>query len=518
MDYSNISNMLSQIAGQSVYTGKNASVAAEKQAAEALLKNLMPGQIFSGEITDIRGSYVTITLQSMQNIQARLAEQFEFLIGQKALFQVKDNQNNQLLIHPIEVHAAQSGELLVAERALTAAGIQMTEKTLELVRNLMKEGQPIDRQNILMYMRQLAKYPQADSMDLIALHKHQLPVNGENVSQMANYRQLRHSLLRDMGELKQKLSDTFCGMAAQSPEQAQAFAKSVVTALMPEETVQKAHKDAAPKVPAAQETADSDILKKAASLQNSGEQSEKAEQIPHTERKPEQSAWIRLSELIRDSSVLSSKEGIGKAVKLLKDTLDESFLLKPEEVADKERVKEHYRGMREKGEALRELFQSLGKEAAPLEKPAQSMTQNLKFMQSLNEAFSYIQLPLKMANQEAHGDLYVYTKRKAKGKEQEGLSAFLHLDMEHLGAVDVLVRLDGSRIGTNFTLETEELLDFVEQHIELLTARLEKKGYQCSTQVLLKKADEPGQSFEERLTGETAATGDIRRFSFDVRA
>ncbi len=532
MDYSNISTMLSQLTGQSAYAGKNISSVTDKQAAEILLKNMEPGQIFSGEITDIRGSYITITLQNMQSVQARLAENFEFLIGQKALFQVKDNQDSQLLIRPLDLNAAQRGELMVAERALSAAGLQMTEKTLELVKNLMAANQPIDKQSLISYVRQLAKYPQAEISDLITLHKHQLPVNGETVSQMANYRQFEHSLLKDIGELQKKLPDIVGELSKESPERAQMLLKGVVNALLPKESgaVQAGQTaESGQQAVTANGVLQGDGLAEATRNGNAGdiqagglsegalaetEQTQNATQAHSSE----QSALMKLADMLKDSEVFSKPEN-GKALKeLLKNTLEEAFLLKPEEVADKEKVKEYYKGMQEKGEALKELFQTFGKETAVLDKPVQNMTQNLQFMQTLNEAFNYIQLPLKMTNQEAHGDLYVYTRKKAKGNAEEGLSAFLHLDMEYLGSVDVMVKLTGQRVGTDFTLETEELLDFIEQHMELLTARLEKKGYQCSTQVTLKNPEEPQQSFEQKLTGEAAVAGDIRRFSFDVRA
>lgn len=539
MDYSNISTMLAQLTGQSAYAGKNISSVTDKQAAEVLLKNMEPGQIFSGEITDIRGSYITITLQNMQSVQARLAENFEFLIGQKALFQVKDNQDSQLLIRPLDLNAAQSGELMVAERALSAAGLQMTEKTLELVKNLMAANQPIDKQSILSYVRQLAKYPQAEISDLITLHKHQLPVNGETVSQMANYRQFEHSLLKDIGELQQKLPDIVGELSKESPERALALLKGIVTALLPKQDgavqSQDALGNAGQTTEGGQQAAIADgVLQedRLAEAAQNGKTGNAQSGVPaegaltgaeHTQnaaqaQSSEQSALMKLADMLKDSEVFLKPEGRKALGEALKNTLEEAFLLKPEEVADKEKVKEYYKGMQEKGDALKELFQTFGKETAVLDKPVQNMTQNLQFMQTLNEAFNYIQLPLKMTNQEAHGDLYVYTRKKAKGNAEEGLSAFLHLDMEYLGSVDVMVKLTGQRVGTDFTLETEELLDFIEQHMELLTARLEKKGYQCSTQVTLKNPEEPQQSFEQKLTGETAVAGDIRRFSFDVRA
>ena len=521
MAYSNIGTMLSQLKGQSAYAEQNISSASGKQlkAAETLLKNLEPGQIFSGEITDIRGSYITITLQNMQSVQAKLAENFEFLIGQKAMFQVKDNQDNQLYIRPLSMDAAQNGELMVAERALEAANIQMTEKTLELVKNLLAENQPIDKQSILSYVRQLAKFPDADIQDLISLHKYQMPVTEENLTQLTNYKQFEHSLLKDIDILEQKLPQMVERMASESPQKAEAFIKELTAVLYPETAEEKPQiTDTEKKVPQGTENPQ----KKAE--QGSDAPAVRTQDMPDEAKK--EAALVKekpdsLPELIKELAKPEGKEWKEHAGKLIREAIEEKLLLRPEEVADKEKVKEYYKEAAEKGEKLKELLHSYGKESAPLEKPVQNMTQNVKFMQSLNEIFNYIQLPLKFSNQQAHGDLYVYTKRKAKGRAEEGLSALLHLDMEHLGSVDVMIRMLGQRVTTNFTLETVELLDFIEQHMDLLEERLENKGYSCAFQVIVKDSEEQQRSFEECLTGlagEEGSQGDIRRFSFDVRA
>ncbi len=524
MEYSNVGNMLSQLKGQSAYAEQNTQNVLGKpmtgQAAEMLLKNLEPGQIFSGQITDIRGNYIMITLGNQQSVQAKLAENFEFLIGQKAMFQVKDNQDNQLYIRPLAMDAAQSGELMVAGRALEAAKLQMTEKTLDLVKNLLSANQPIDKQSILSYVRQLAKFPQADIQDLITLNKYHIPVNEENLNQLTNYKQFEHSLLKDIDTMEQKLPQLVEQLSMESPEKAETFLKEFTAILYPETKGEEA-----PKV---QEQQRQEILEPLPEKQETSQENKKvesasvpSEQVPVEEGKKESASVTKPpTENIIEKELLSltGKEEKEHTGKVLKEALRESFLLRPEEVADKEKVKEYYKEVAEKSGKLRELLHSYGKEAAPLEKPVQNMAQNVKFMQSLNEMFTYIQLPLRMAEKQAHADLYVYTKKRTKGSVEEGVSAFLHLDMENLGSVDVLVRMKGQRVTTNFTLETVELLDFIEEHMELLEERLKNKGYSCSVQTILKSSEEQQKSFEQCLTGEAGMASDIRRFSFDVRA
>ena len=80
----------------------------------------------------------------------------------------------------------------------------------------------------------------------------------------------------------------------------------------------------------------------------------------------------------------------------------------------------------------------------------------------------------------------VYTnKRKTAGQDSDTVSALLHLDMDNLGPVDVYVKLAGKNLSTNFCLETEELLDFINDNIDKLTARLEAKGYQTKFEMHL---------------------------------
>ncbi len=525
MDNSNIGAMLSQLKGQAAYSGHSMPVSGKQaQSAEALLKSMEPGQVFSGEITDIRGSYITITLQNMQSIQARLAENFEFLIGQKAMFQVKENLDNQLLIRPMAMDAAQNGELMVAERALEAAGIQMTEKTLELVKNLLAANQPIDKQSILSYIRQLAKYPQADMQDIISLNKFHMPINEENLNQLSNYKQFEHSLVKEIVSMEEQLPQVIEKMAAESPEKAETFLKDLTEILYPKEEQTALKMEEQGK----EQQIPDGIIKNVLEQESTEKRTDTAinrQELPVQEAanpvKNDQAGLPskeELPDLLKELPQIIEKEGKEKAGKIIKQALEEKFLLKPEEVADKEKVKEFYESVAKKGEKLKDLFASHGKEMAQLEKPVQNLTQNVKFMNSLNEMFTYIQLPLKMANKQAHADLYVYTKKKAKGNAKDGLSAFLHLDMENLGSVDVLIRMMGQRVTTNFTLETVELLDFIEGHMDLLEERLGKKGYSCSAKMMLKGSEEQKKSFEQCLTGEAELYSDRKRFSFDVRA
>ena len=49
--------------------------------------------------------------------------------------------------------------------------------------------------------------------------------------------------------------------------------------------------------------------------------------------------------------------------------------------------------------------------------------------------------------------------------------------MQFLGPLDVYVKLKDMNVSTQFTLADEKTLDFIVGHMDLLTQRLESKGY-----------------------------------------
>lgn len=60
--------------------------------------------------------------------------------------------------------------------------------------------------------------------------------------------------------------------------------------------------------------------------------------------------------------------------------------------------------------------------------------------------------------------------------------------MEHIGPLDVYVQMSkGDHVSTDFYLQDEETIDFIEKHIHLLNERLNQKGYVAQSTVSLQK-------------------------------
>ena len=201
---------------------------------------------------------------------------------------------------------------------------------------------------------------------------------------------------------------------------------------------------------------------------------------------------------------------------LLRNQIKANLLLEPEEVADQEKVQAYYQKLgRVLGEAS-ELLRSTGRSETPLSQGVNNLNSNVDFINGLNAAMTYIQLPLKMNDMASHGDLYVYTNKKKLAEKDGNCSALLHLDMEHLGTVDVHVTMkDYDKVTTHFILQDEALLDFIAKYLPELDKNLEKRGYHMHSDVSLNKE---AKSVPEIMFNKGSNAKLIQKTSFDVRA
>lgn len=201
--------------------------------------------------------------------------------------------------------------------------------------------------------------------------------------------------------------------------------------------------------------------------------------------------------------------------KVLEYEVKRQWTLKPEEVKG-DAVKHLYEKMENQMQKMQELVQESGQSNTSLAKAVSNLQGNIEFMNQINNAYHYVQIPLRMSNQNAHGDLFVYTNKSGVDRPDGELSAFLHLDMDNLGATDVSVRMKDRKVHTNFYLEDEKSYDLIEEHMAELMQRLQEKGYSCTVQV--ENQFRKKNLVEDFMQQEHPSAGILHRYSFDMRA
>ena len=74
-----------------------------------------------------------------------------------------------------------------------------------------------------------------------------------------------------------------------------------------------------------------------------------------------------------------------------------------------------------------------------------------------------------MWNKDVNSELYVYTNKKELNDKDAPLSALLHLDMENLGPIDVMVKLQAKNVHTDFSMSDDKSFELIMNNIDSLS-------------------------------------------------
>ena len=505
------------------------------------IRALQAGQTIQGEVLSVKGDEVQLAVLNQMILDARLEQSMNLTPGTLMAFQIKSNNSAGLSLMPLFTNTAVDPN---AMKALDMAGIPLNDRTLEMVQTLMQRGLPIDRQSLQEVYRELVAFKDARPADIISLRQMNMPVTAENLQQLSLYENNQHFLsdtFTEIGKsLENQLADwiqsgdlqtarTFLGQLRQifgeviqkeQPLQTTPPVQEEGKTTLPQtEGKEVPVQTLAEEIPVPEKNM---VISEKAFIQNENIIKEEP-QSPTQDRTAEgkeptvlqNNSWDRLLNLL--SQPRSASKTVAAFHKLWEQEIKPQLMLEPEQVMEKEKVQEFYERLSRQVQQLESLANEHTGSAAPLAKAVQNTAANLDFMNQMNQLHAYIQLPLKLANQEAKGELYVFTNKRSMAREEGRVTALLHLDMEHLGSMDIFVALENQKVSTQFYLEREEYLSFLEQHMDKLTSRLNKRGYECSMKTCLRQEGEERSVVEQIITGQGQPVL-LSTQAFDMRA
>ena len=201
---------------------------------------------------------------------------------------------------------------------------------------------------------------------------------------------------------------------------------------------------------------------------------------------------------------------------LLRNVMEQQWLIQPEALKQEKKISQLYEKLEQQMRQVEDALKEAGVTKTRFPETAAEVRGNIEFMNQLNQAYTYVQVPLKMSGQNANGELYVYTNKKNLRDPAAELSAFLHLDLEHLGSTDVSVKMQHRNVKTNFYMADDASYDLVEKYLPVLEQKLKDKGYQCT--ITMTKEEKKVSFGDDFLRKDMPQTGTLHRYSFDVRA
>ncbi len=508
------------------------NVSGEGYSQLASMKN---GDTFTAKVVRNNGSDVTLKLPGGNLINARLGSEMSITEGQNVTFQVKNNASS-ISISPLLTNTATDVSVL---KALNQASLPVTDTSAAMVTEMMKAGLPIDRASILDMYSGISANPQASVSDVVDLAKLGLPATPENLENIGNYKNLSYQIDRGMQDIADKTGQALMDMISSGDTKNAAGLMNTLidTALSHISEIEDPYTEEGMQSGSAagtdtmqtgnaenasnaiqNETAINEGQTAAVNVENTGAQSGSLQNISFKDAFDQTVTLMRTltgdseyqpagtADLLRDISLFQQKalesgdmSGLKKLLSsdplksLTLDVLKNEWSIQPSEVADKDKVESLYRRLNGQLSMLKEGLAAAGAQNTPAFNAVNNMSSNIDFLQQINQMYAYIQLPLKLSGGDsAHGDLYVFSNKKNMTSDDSVVTAFLHLDMDNLGPVDVYVSMDvkaGGKVSTSFTVADDETLDLLNDHMDQLTERLKGRGYDLKCSMKLKDDD-----------------------------
>lgn len=584
-----ISDLLGKYGQNTVpVTAQEQAVKTGTQQLAGTLSSLQTGNVFEGTVTDISDGQVLLTLANGEKISARLEGQIQLRLNQAMFFEVKSNTQTQIAIKPYLNGDSSNPTLL---KALMQAGMGVTTDNLEMVRTMMEEQLPIDKNSLNQMMRQLAMFPKAAPSVIAQMNKLGIPVTEANVQQFSNYKADTAAIMKELENVLEQLPKSIAG-EGDTAGQMTAKNMQLMDILFGGETIEQSQDAGAKAQELLAKTADGSVTIKSGEQQAAdiakelqqilstaedgmqqtsaaGEGIQQADAAKQAEgRQMPAATQGSLGEILGKEGAASLEQQLkaletdGKQVlfdkngnlntgmsaeeflknlnqlfkenefpqkealfklfsgkeyqTIFKKAVENQWYLEPQETGSKETVEKLYNRLQTQMNRLDEFIKQAGSGTEGLQKAVADVRGNIEFMNQINQIYNFVQLPLKMNGQNVNSELYVYTNKKNPRDMDGELSAFLHLDMDHLGSTDISIKMKGTAVKTNFYMADDASYELILAHAEELAERLENKGYQCQIEV---KSEEKDMDFvEDFLKHDMPSAGKVYRYSFDVRA
>lgn len=510
------------------------------------IRSLVPGKMLQGEVMEKSGTEVKIRIADEFLLAARLEQDVNVEVGRLLTFEVKNN-GKTLSLSPLFANTANTDNVM---KALQMANLPINTNTVEMTELMMKQGMSIDSHTLQSVYRDINANEMVPLSQIIKLHQLEMPVNKDNLVQLQSYMDMTHHLVDGMEELFATIPDTVDNMyQVMGEEKTLLFCKQLLGEFFSDRFQQTETKSGNKNefYEIVQKLMDSVENDQLSTFKNSEESFSGLEQIQsdntgirtveiETEhntifadtQKEDLNKTFAYSENILKEEVKHSQTDIIKSlvrfmrepefIKLLQTEFKNKWTILPEQVSDKVRVKEIYERLRGQLDSLKETMDTYGAGQSTMSKEVTNLRQNIDFMNQLNQMYTYIQLPLKMSHKTTTGELFVYTNKRSLAKENGNVSALLHLNMENLGMIDVYIAMQNHKVNTKFTVSDDDMLDFLNEHMDQLTKRLQMKGYILDYEMKVKESNDSKESPIELLDIITNKDRILSQYSFDVRA
>ncbi|MDD6208603.1 MAG: flagellar hook-length control protein FliK [Clostridiales bacterium] len=577
------------------------------------LTQIREGQVLRGEVTDLRNHEITLTLEDNTTVHARISNASSLSIGDTASFLVDHIVPGRITLEMIP-QSQLASENNIIRRVLEESMLPKNEHNQTVVRELIHNQLPINKQSILDMLHLSATNPDIGIKSLALMKKYSIPLTRENMASFESYRNGTHALSSQFSELSDQIGTLLSDSSSlYGTDLASHIGSKVIATLLSSSKPEF--------LPSAEELTYLDNLSVPESGQKAGEtlaellsgyelSDETVQSIQNHQISLPALAKIILS--IKENSTDSNEDGmistqellehplfktiledyqtyqtehsfiggfftgeeraqlldalenfpLGQAMRqkitdgtasqketlniiknllsfsksedtekllsntqfqtLIKNQFQENFLLTPKKLLagsnpDSSLIPDYYHQLASQLKEFSSLADTLPKSnlAAAFSETLENTAANISFLNTLNQFYPYVQLPMELPNQTANPDLYVFARKKSSLSDGKPVSVLLRLNLAHLGSLDVHLTIEGNQVTSKFYLNDEEGKRLLKNNISLLREPLNDQGYTLTSEFL--KKDQDFDLVKDLIARDAPPAGNIR-YNFDIRA
>ena len=572
----NITTLVNQYYNNTPSAGSK--VSKKEKGVEKLVQSaniLSEGQIFEGTVSHVKGNRVTLSLSNGQSVDARLTGKVDLSEGQSLFFEVKSSTDTEVQIRPFSSDVTNNPTLL---DALSQAGLDVNEKNLSMVNDMMKNSLPIDSSSLNEMARALMLHSNADVESILTLQRNNLPVTDNMIEQLQNFKSEQNSVLDLVNDISSSIPDALLSQNVSADDAmtflteisnmlsdnvsisekadvdpgiiseetadgpkiaiADAAAKGTDSATVSDDTAVQTEnvtlslfsEEALSELPADSiyRNYDEEMLNNIAAALNDFKDTESVKSLLDENGVlradvSNKDIYGALLNAVKESGNDSTKANLSKLLKadgfkdLISSLLSDKYSMDPAKLKDPENVKNFFKKTAADMSLMKNMADSMFQTTDnPIGKSANLIQNNINFVNEVNQNIAYIQLPIRLSGQNSTTDLYVYTNKKKGNAEDDEVSAFLHFDLEHLGSTDISVKMRMKNVTTKFFMEDDESYELIKNNMHILESRLRNLGY--NAKIDIENSTDKHNIVTDVLEKDMNTGSKISRYSFDVRA
>ena len=172
---------------------------------QELLSGLQSGQTLHARIlsleTDEAGNrYARMNLGENLSVTARC----------NGNLSLSKSGEGKISLHPLYQNTAALDQ--VVAKALQNAGMSTEEANVQMVRDMMEKGLPIDRSSLYQMKEAVNDFPFAPMQTLLQLKSMGIAVNADNIEQMMNYQTFQHQIVDSVGEIISEMPQAYLSL------------------------------------------------------------------------------------------------------------------------------------------------------------------------------------------------------------------------------------------------------------------------------------------------------------------